>query len=245
MGKTETKKKSPEPPFGRGKYLKKVVGFLSKTKKKFWTFKDWKIYIDLDTSRIIEEEVPLDFVLEYVKYSPSKIKTFDFLKKALSKNGLALQFCSDLRKSNMYLVLIAVRQNGFALQFANYQLKDSINIVKPAVEQNALALQFASNILKNYKEVVLTAVEQNGLALQFASDRLKKNKEVVLTAIRNNPDSYKYVSYILKNDREILEILGYNPQLIGLTNTINNINNIKKKKESTRKRCLSNMFRRI
>jgi hypothetical protein len=166
-------------------------------KKKFWDFKKWKEYIDVDKSSRILSAPPV-IVLEYVKTLGNIFKTFYFIKNAVSKNGLVLEYCNTFN-DNIFIVQIAVEQNGLALKFASDRLKKNINIVKPAVEQNGLALNFANPFYKDYKYIVQIAVKQNALALKFASDRLKK-------------------------DKEILDILGNYSSLIDLT--INNVNDI-------------------
>ena len=77
----------------------------------------------------------------------------------------------------------AVSQNGWALQFATEMLKGERNIVMKAVSQTGWALQFATEELKGDREIVMNAVSQTWQALNFSAEGLRSDREIILIAV--------------------------------------------------------------
>ena len=77
----------------------------------------------------------------------------DVVLIAFNQNKDAIQYVS-----NRYNVMELVRKNGLALEFASNIFKKNIFIVIAAVKQNGLALNFASDALRADKNVITAAV---------------------------------------------------------------------------------------
>ena len=79
--------------------------------------------------------------------------------------------------------MAAVTKNGRALEFASDVLKGDRKFVLARVKQDGLSLRHASN--RGDKEIVVAAVTQDGEALSYAFNKLKGDKDVVLAAVTN------------------------------------------------------------
>jgi hypothetical protein len=67
----------------------------------------------------------------------------DFHFRAISANGMVLEFADEAMRQNLDYVLAAVRQNGLALQFVSEaMLEENWSISLAAVKQNAKAIEF-------------------------------------------------------------------------------------------------------
>lgn len=122
----------------------------------------------------------------------------DVILSLLEKNGMELQLFPKLQDSDLY-VQRAVTQNGLAIQFASDRLKNEVDILDWALEQNGLALQYASDSKRKNYGMVLLAVQQNGKALQYAlvgSDDYTDNVAVVKAATEQDP-----LSILIANSR--------------------------------------------
>jgi hypothetical protein len=134
----------------------------------------------------------------YIK-DPELSSDREIIMKAVTSDGLVLQYLSDALRNNPEIVKIAVEQNGLALEFASDNLKDDQDIVKIAVEQNGLALEFASDNLKDDRNIVKIALEQNSLALQHASyDRRNSVVADIKSAITKNGLAFQYMTESLR-----------------------------------------------
>ena len=158
-------------------------------------------------------------ILNIFKYYPDKINLFRILKikfddnedfniKAVSQNGLILEFLNDQFKNNINIIKIAVEQNGMALKFVNDYFKNNIHIVKIAVKQNGMALEFVNdNFKENNIDIIKIAVKQNGMALEFVNDQFKNNIHIVKIAVKQNGMALEFVNDNFKeNNIDIVKI---------------------------------------
>lgn len=139
-----------------------------------------------------------------LKYATSLQDNEEFVSKAVSINGLCLEFVSERLKNHDDIVKAAILQNARALRFASNRLKDNEHIVMEAVSKNGLSLAFASKRLKAFETIVYKAVNQNGMALQYADTELKKIKEIVIPACRKDGRALVYAHPQLKKIRAVV-----------------------------------------
>ena len=123
----------------------------------------------------------LNFLKEEILHVPLAVKHLDadwlaahdpeheVIIKAVSQDGLLLQFAGAAAQSDKEVVLDALSHAGIALQYASVDLRAKRDVVMEAVAMDGLALQYASADLQADAEVVATAVEQNSAAKQFST----------------------------------------------------------------------------
>lgn len=128
----------------------------------------------------------------------------DVTTAAVLRNGLALEFASEVLRGDHDVVMNAVQTDGEALEFASNELRANREVVMAAVQNFAWALAFASNELNDNLEIVMTAVEQDGWSLQFASDRLKDDRGVVMAAVQHRGEAIQFASEALQHDHDVL-----------------------------------------
>ena len=142
-----------------------------------------------------------------------------FMLEAVGKNGLALEFASEVFRSDIEVLMAAVKQNGRALRFcvAVQQVGQAghkcrcvcihrrcIHVVTCAIKQNGMALEFAEKTWRSHRGLVYDAVWQNGLALKFASKELRSNLDVVLKAVSKNGLALEFASEECRSDEYVV-----------------------------------------
>eukprot|EP00971_Amphidinium_carterae_P091241 1806072-Amphidinium_carterae.1 len=94
-----------------------------------------------------------------------------------------------LLKADYEIVFKAVSQNGMALQYASAALRANYKVVKEAVSQEGSALQyspqFADPALVADRDIVFTAVSRSGAALRYAHAAFQMDQEVASRAVHN------------------------------------------------------------
>ncbi len=91
-------------------------------------------------------------------------------------------------KNDVYIQKKAISIDGINLEYSSDSLKDNKRLVYKAVKNNALALQFASAELRNDKEIVMEALQSNKGAFEFASEELKRDPEILQILNENIPE---------------------------------------------------------
>lgn len=87
-----------------------------------------------------------------------RIAYYNYLLDEIKANRLYLSDEKTRNYRNNYnIVLTAVTLDGMALQFASELLKNNITVCLAAVRQNRMAFNFVSDILKTNKDVLLAA----------------------------------------------------------------------------------------
>ena len=133
----------------------------------------------------------------------------DFMFMAVKQNGLALEFASDMFRSELVFVMAAVKQNGCALRFCTALHRTGRWPAQPctavAVRQDGLALQYAAKELRRCSFFVTLAIRQNGTALQFAAKKLRSDRDLVMVAVWCNGMALKFASKELRSDLEIVQ----------------------------------------
>eukprot|EP00913_Durusdinium_trenchii_P018158 g17059.t1 len=113
--------------------------------------------------------------------------------------GLALQYAPDF-KDDWEVVMCAVSKNGTALMWASDVLQADKEVVLRAVQENGGALAYASQARYYDRDVVLAAVQQRGISLRYAAQELKGDPEVVKAAARQSKRALMYAAEFLKKD---------------------------------------------
>jgi hypothetical protein len=91
-------------------------------------------------------------------------------------------------KNDIYIQKKAISIDGINLEYSSDSLKDNKRLVYKAVKNNALALQFASAELRNDKEIVMEALRSNKGVFEFASEELKRDPEILQILNENIPE---------------------------------------------------------
>ena len=132
---------------------------------------------------------------------------FELINKAVSNNGLLLQFLdknTKFMKCYEYIITLnSVKNDGMALQYASTELCDDYGIVYLAVCNN----KFKYNPNYHLYETYDTKVERSKIAINFASEKLQINKIIGTTAVKNNYLSIKFVCDELRNDKNLMTSL--------------------------------------
>ena len=111
----------------------------------------------------------------------------EIAEAALEQEGLALQyFHGSTLTDDALLVRKAVAKNGLALQFASHRLRKDREIVQEAVRANYLAFKFADASLREEVSFVVEAMKADTWAFKYASQILRNNRKFLLAAVRAN-----------------------------------------------------------
>lgn len=178
------------------------------------------------------------FIVEAIKFYPNCIRYADkslqcnreLFLLAVVKDTTGLIFrdlASNDAKSDVEIVIAALKNNGMMLEFVDHSLKRNLNIVRIAVCQNPYSIEFSDiknseilfsqvvsidgcllrygdlSIRKN-RNIVLAAVTQKGDALQYAHSSLRKDRQVVLRAVKSFPFAIEWADESLRKDPSIL-----------------------------------------
>lgn len=149
----------------------------------------------------------------------------EFVRIAVKKNGIVLQYASARLRDDYEIAMLAVKKNGLALQFVSERLRREHEIVSQAIRSNGAALQFVPQDLRNNRDLILDAshncsaalipeqfladediawnlIENDYRAFQYFSDELRKDIDLIMEAIHNDVDMLMYVPDEILNDKE-------------------------------------------
>ncbi len=201
------------------------------------------LFLPIDTT-VVSGKSALKALLriepQRLKNVPNELKADEALVLSIvRKDGMALQFASELLRANKNVVLAAVGQNGQALQFASKELKRNPEVVLQAVLRDGMALKFADSELKKNVGIVMAAVSQSGRAILFSDSKelennyyvalaavsqdgyalktakeFQDNRDIVLAAVTQEPNAVQYASDRLLNDPEIRKQASKNPSAL-------------------------------
>ena len=133
------------------------------------------------------------------------LRTSDsFLRAAVKRNGLVLEYGSAECRADKDVVATAVAQDAFSLRHAADDLKADKDIVMAAVKQKGLSLQYASACLRADAHVVMVALDNNGDSLEYASESLKADVDVAMTAVTQNGCALTHASDSIKADKDVV-----------------------------------------
>ncbi|MBA3721976.1 MAG: DUF4116 domain-containing protein [Parachlamydiaceae bacterium] len=139
---------------------------------------------------------------------PKFLEDRDFLKEALTKDGLVFEHMS-LYQDDEELLRVAVQQDGYALEWASARLQGNREIVDIAVHANSGSFRYASDELKRDVDFILSIlndeekIEEIECFIRHISPEVLKNYEFALEAVRKSGEIFKYLSDELKNDKLI------------------------------------------
>lgn len=137
----------------------------------------------------------------------------EFVKKAVSVNGLALAYVQDKFKDNINVVLSAVNSNQKALEYATERLKlqavktsyqyykycgdgsrANQEIALEAVSQKARVINKVPHQLANNPDFVKQILSRQGIILEYLPKRFKDDENLVLLAMSQNKDALQFAS---------------------------------------------------
>lgn len=156
----------------------------------------------------------------FIKHMSSSLKSdLEIATKALSKNGMALEYISKKLRYNKELCMIALKSNPYSHQYIPTKVLKDIDMLTLAVKFDGLALHRIPKQLRSNKELLITALKtamfQGGSLLINTSEELKKDKEVLLVALKKDADNIRYI------DKELIEKIGTNDPIQYLETLIN------------------------
>lgn len=142
-----------------------------------------------------------------------KWNDFDFVKKVVNKNGIALKHASENLKANKELVKIAVKNNYKAL-FINKNFIYDKELIIEAIKNNGfytfryyeyLDIPFW-NELRNDREFMKEAIKIDGYNIKFAAHHIRNDREILLSAIKQRLSGkiLKCVEQHFWNDDELI-----------------------------------------
>jgi hypothetical protein len=147
----------------------------------------------------------------FLEYLPEKFRNDKtIVLRAVQKNGLNIQYTSDLLKREKEIILAALFSEPTSIIHFSSEFRANKEFVLLAFDSPNIRnrdenlLKFVDHKLKADKEVVLAAINQNGFALKFAAENLRADKEVVLSAVNKNGSTLEYASENLRADKDIV-----------------------------------------
>jgi hypothetical protein len=124
---------------------------------------------------------------------------------AVCNDGAALEFASEIFRSDREIVLAAVQSCGLSLQYASESLRTDKEIVVSAIKQNHEAYLYAPEHIRND----ISVLERNLETLTYTTaDFQENNKEFLVSAISHKPSLLQYTVESMRHDREVV-ICGY------------------------------------
>ena len=156
----------------------------------------------------IDEELVLDAIADnHVVFRHGSLRDQLFVRKAIQRNGLVLEFLDEDGRSDKTIVMNAVRQNGQALRFAARALRGDKDFVLKVVAIHGDALEHVDGELKEDRAVVLTAAKQDGLAIRFAGRRfLKLNPDIAQAAVEQNARALEFVGNTNADSKDLVSL---------------------------------------
>lgn len=130
----------------------------------------------------------------------------DVMIAVVQKNPTMLAHASEEIRSDLGVVMTAVKNNGQVWRFASDTLQNNRELAMLTVQRNPGMLRHLSEEFQNDHEVVMAAVQKNGYALQFASPALRGNREIVITAVRSNQSALQYATDEIRNDPAVKKV---------------------------------------
>jgi hypothetical protein len=116
-------------------------------------------------------------------YSNCKQENIEQCDRTCSCQILNIVYYSGMRDDPEFMSK-AVSKAGSALEFASDNIKNDKSIVIEAVNNDGNSLEFASDDIKNDKSIVLIAMNQDVHSFRYASDNIKKDQELFSTYIK-------------------------------------------------------------
>jgi len=195
-------------------------------------FAEFSLSTHEEIQTLINELLETDWNL--IKYCPPSIRgDIEIMTKAISHNGLNLEFASDELKQNKDLVLIAVEEREEAVKFVPLNLFESETFVIDMIERlssissatldlipeqykknKALLIKIAQKVRFNWlldgyfdpddREFFSEVVKKNGDFIGSGSEKLRDDEELVKMAIKFGDGSLDNVSERLRNDPEMV-----------------------------------------
>ena len=120
-------------------------------------------------------------------------------------SALIMNAFSDESDDDFDFVLKAVIKNGVSIEYANEKFKNDRNLALEAVKSSPYSFDQFSEIFKNDRDIALEAVK-NGSNLKLVSDEFKDDPEILLNALKDGGEILLYASDNLKNNRDRLVI---------------------------------------
>ncbi len=126
-----------------------------------------------------------------------------FLKKAVKKNGLLLQYLDAKYRANKTWALLAVKEDGMALEHVSNMLKSDEEVVFEALKERGRAFKFANRYLKENRAFVLKLLKERVLYFFDEIDEtLQEDKTLIEMALIYDEEAFKYLDESLQNNRE-------------------------------------------
>ncbi len=114
------------------------------------------------------------------------------------------QASDEDRADDVFMKKVVVRR-GECLKFASDSLRSDVNVVIKAVRSSPAAIAYASEDLQNNRIFIKQAVNQNGDAVKYVKDAFRNDKGIALLAVRKNGGNLAYLSEDLQNDVDVIE----------------------------------------
>ena len=168
----------------------------------------------LSTLDVIKK-YPKHYLQKTFEYIDIKLKDDkDFFVKAVTINGLFLEFSTSSIKNNYDVVLEAVKENGMSIYFANDQLHNNESLINLAIKNGAGTkiltkdLSTKENLtiaLLNIKEISPNIITERYCSIINANSTLKDDRLFCLIAIKLDGLNIRYISDKLLIDLELVE----------------------------------------
>jgi len=143
----------------------------------------------------------------------------DVIRAAVTRDGMELQYASNILKNNKDIVIVAVRQNGLALNHVSIEIThNNIDICIAAVAQNATAIKMAPrnvrNRLREDRDIVMQLITISPHRLvDTVHPSFRNDRNFIREAIAQNSEILQYASDELRNDKNfIIEAIAQNEE---------------------------------
>ena len=140
---------------------------------------------------------------------PQFQEDLEVVKAAVSNNGLALKYASEILRANESIVKIAVCSDPphmeHPLQYASVELRNNKDVVLRAVKSSSCALHYASDMLLQDKDVMTAAASTTSFdVLEALNPYIRYDDDVMTAAILHSATAFRSASDALRNDKELV-----------------------------------------
>ena len=172
-------------------------------------------------------------LLDTMKYHPLDLKNYpeaqddnELVLIAVKKNGLALEFASDVLKHNEQIVREAICSEGDALKFVPDELKTNRDLIYDAsfncnvelipeiflndreiaerlIDNDYEAFGFLSYELRCDLDFIIQVTKIDSALFMYVPDEILSSKEIVLTLIDEDTVVFQFADDMLKHDKDV------------------------------------------
>lgn len=131
----------------------------------------------------------------------------DLLTEILPLSYRILQYTSPRLKNDIEFVKLAVTHNGINYNFISEELKDNKEILEIAMKTNSEAILNASQRLQCDIDIAFQAIIKTQSIYEKLPKKIKENKILAMKLVEHDPKLIKYVVNLWSSNSETIKII--------------------------------------